>query len=53
MEPTEPTIPKREHSEKRPEAEPDFAEEAAPKSSEFATKKDARDITQGEFERIP
>jgi hypothetical protein len=50
---TQPTVPKRERPEKRPEPEPDFAEEGGPKSSEFATEKDARDITQGEFDRIP
>jgi hypothetical protein len=58
MEPTKPPIPtpklpvtvKKEG--RRPEAEPDFAEEAAPKSSEFSTAKDAKDITRGEFDRL-
>jgi hypothetical protein len=36
-----------------PEPPPDFAEEAAPKSSEFGTKKDAKEITGGGFDLIP
>jgi hypothetical protein len=33
--------------------EPDFAEEAAPKSSEFGTEGDAKNITAGDFDRVP
>lgn len=39
--------------ETTPAKEGDFAEEVAPKQSEFATEKDAKEITGGEFERIP
>ena len=31
----------------------DFADEAGPKSSEFETREDAEDITQGDFDTIP
>jgi hypothetical protein len=31
----------------------DFAEEAGPKSSEFNTEKDAKDLTAGDFDPIP
>ncbi len=31
----------------------DFAEEAAPKSSEFGDEKDAKEITAGDFDLIP
>ena len=31
----------------------DFAEEAAPKTSEFKTEKDAKEITAGDFDPIP
>ncbi len=36
-----------------PDREPDFAEEVAPKSSEFSTEKDAKAITVGKFDVIP
>jgi hypothetical protein len=39
--------------QQKPEPDPDFAEEAAPKRSEFSTEKDAKDITSGEFDRLP
>ena len=31
----------------------DFADEAGPKDTEFKTEKDAEDITQGDFDKIP
>jgi len=31
----------------------DFAEEAGPKESEFSTKEDAREITGGDFDKVP
>lgn len=37
----------------RPAPQPDIADEAGPKTSEFATEKDAKDITEGEFDRMP
>jgi hypothetical protein len=43
-------IPK---SPKVPAAQPDIADEAGPKTSEFATEKDAKEITEGEFDRVP
>jgi hypothetical protein len=40
-----------------PPAEPkddgDFAEEVAPKETEFGSEKDAKDLTAGDFEPIP
>ena len=39
--------------ETTPPREGDFAEEVAPKQTEFANEKDAKDITGGEFEKIP
>jgi len=36
-----------------PEPEPDFAEEAAPKESEFKDAKDAKQFTNPEFEIVP
>lgn len=39
--------------ETTPAREGDFAEEAAPKQSEFSTEKDAKEITGGEFDKIP
>lgn len=44
--------PKRPVPDTKPE-DVDFAEEAAPKSSEFKTEKDAKEITAGEFDPIP
>lgn len=37
----------------RPAPQPDFADEAGPKTSEFATEKDAKEITEGDFDRMP
>lgn len=31
----------------------DFAEEAGPKDTEFKKEKDAKDLTSGDFDRIP
>lgn len=39
--------------ETTPAKEGDFAEEVAPKRTEFATEKDAKEITGGEFDKIP
>jgi len=36
-----------------PAPQPDFADEAGPKTSEFATEKDAKEITEGDFDRMP
>lgn len=33
--------------------QPDIADEAGPKVSEFATEKDAKEITEGEFDKVP
>jgi triacylglycerol esterase/lipase EstA (alpha/beta hydrolase family) len=40
-------------SRQKPEPLPEFGEEAEPKSSEFGTEKDAKDITAGGFDPIP
>jgi hypothetical protein len=39
--------------ETTPSKEGDFAEEVAPKRTEFSTEKDAKEITGGEFDKIP
>jgi hypothetical protein len=39
--------------ETTPPKEGDFAEEVAPKRTEFSTEKDAKEITGGEFQKIP
>jgi hypothetical protein len=44
---------KPEQAKSPPDAAPEFAEEAGPKRTEFGTKRDAKDITAGNFERIP
>lgn len=36
-----------------PAPQPDIADEAGPKVSEFATEKDAKEITEGEFDKVP
>src|SRR5206468_3894700 len=43
----------KDKSERPPEPEPDFAEEAGPKESEFGKETDALAMTDGKFERIP
>jgi hypothetical protein len=50
-EPIRRPVPTRERNKRADE--PDFAEEAAPKTSEFGTEKDAKDITSGDFDRVP
>jgi hypothetical protein len=36
-----------------PETDGDFADEAAPKDTEFDNEADAKDLTAGDFEPIP
>jgi hypothetical protein len=54
MSPATPELPLKPKPERDPpEPPPDFAEEAAPKSSEFGTKKHAKELTGGGFDLIP
>jgi hypothetical protein len=53
MSPTSLPPPKGPPEPKRDDEDvPEFAEEAAPKVTEFGTAKAAKDITQGRFDRM-
>lgn len=43
----------RHEDEARPDDEPEFADEAGPKETEFKNEKDAKRLTAGGFDLIP